>query len=47
MVTPSAKLALGEEQTFVPAREVFELKERVSETLTLGTHCAGDPDECQ
>jgi hypothetical protein len=35
MVTLSAKLAPGEEQTFVSAGEVFVLKERVSETLTL------------
>lgn len=46
MVTPSAKLAPGEEQTFVPAGEVFVLKERVSETLTLDTHCARHLGAC-
>lgn len=47
MVTPSAKLAPGEEQTFVSAGEVFVLKERVSETLTLGVHCARSVGPCQ
>ena len=47
MVAPSAKLALGEEQTFVPAGEVFVLKERVSDTLTLSTHCARPFRDCQ
>jgi hypothetical protein len=38
-VTPSAKPKPGNEQTYVSVWRVLELKERVSDPLTLSTQC--------
>ena len=39
-VTPSAKPKPGNEQTYVSVWRVLELKERVSDSLTLSLQCS-------